>query len=242
LAAWLPACGRTVFHHTEPATSDDAGGPESSTCQDDGERCDDRDVCTPASTCRAGRCVAGNAVEACDVADTIEDFGEVQGQNGWYYGYWSATEDGDGSYDGATDFAHMVFCSDGNWRPPEQCGLSEDDPDHVWTMNLAWGLQHPEAMRGLQVPVRRWISDVSGPAQIRAHHHVDGEYGDGTRALLLIDGDEIWRNDAEAGDTTGVQVALDVELERGTIVEQLVHPIDGSVDDTTFFAIVIEGR
>ena len=72
-------------------------------------------------------------------------------------------------------------------------------------------------------------------------HHVDGPYGDGTRAILLVDGIEVWRNDAVAGDAVGVEKTLDVELEQGTMIEQLLHPIGDSGDDTTYFSIKIEG-
>jgi hypothetical protein len=250
--AWtvpLAACDHVVFDHSPAAQRDGGagdgdrdGGASENACvgQGDGAPCDDRDVCTPASSCRGGRCVAGNAFDACDVADTVEDFGETQGENGWFYGYWNATQDADGSYDSSTDFELMEFCGEGTWQPPGRCDVASDDPARVWTMNLNWGLQHPEAGPDMELPVRRWVSDVSGPARITAVHH--GASSDGTRALLLLDGVEVWRNDAEGGDRVGTQVELDVELELGAQIEQIVHPLDSSADDMTYFAITISGR
>ena len=54
---------------------------------------------------------------------------------------------------------------------------------------------------------------MSGPARLAVDHNVGGTFGDGTRALLYVDGDELWRNDAVAGDTEGTQMTFDIELE-----------------------------
>ena len=83
---------------------------------------------------------------------------------------------------------------------------------------------------------------MSGPASLQIAHHVDGEFSDGTRALLLFDGREVWRNDARGGDMVGVTATMTIELAVGMVVDQLVHPLDSSADDTTYFTIRIEGR
>ena len=41
------------------------------------------------------------------------------------------------------------------WRPPGICGLSRDDDAFRWTQNLNWGLQHPETMPDVELPIRR---------------------------------------------------------------------------------------
>jgi hypothetical protein len=246
-ACLLLGCGREVFEHGPVARGDAAvtiDGAALDACADaaDGTPCDDHDVCTPAASCRQGQCVPGNAFDSCEVADSTRDYGAVQGENDWYYGYWDAEADPDGSYDSQRDFQEMEHCDDDVWRPPGRCGMSRDDAGYRWTSNLGDSLQHPETEPGLELPVRRWRSDASGPARIRADHNVGGSAGDGTRALLLVDGAEIWRNDAEAGDQVGTQATLEVELHVGTLIEQIVHPIGSSADDTTYFAIVVEGR
>jgi len=243
-ACALLGCGRVVFDHRGGSPARDGGPGDLDECTGaaDGTRCDDRDVCTPSSSCRDERCIPGNAFESCDVADSAADFGTVQGGSDWYYGYWNASTDPDGSYDPDTDFDEMESCDAEAWRPPGLCEMDRNDPGYRWTSNLAWSLQHPEHQPDLELPVRRWISDVSGPARILADHHVGGAASDGTRALLLVDGVEVWRNDVEGGSEDGVQASIDVELREGTVVEQLVHPVDVSADDTTYFSIVIQGR
>jgi hypothetical protein len=244
LVAVIAGCRTEVFDHTRAQADGglEAGVPESCGPGSDGDPCDDHDLCTPASSCMAGACVPGNAFESCVVADTERDFSEEQGGSGWYYGYYSAGTDEDGSYDSAADFAPMEYCGSSTWKPPGRCGDDSKQPGYRWTMNLAWGLQHPETQPELELPVRRWISDASGPARIAITHRVGGTAGDGTRALLLIDGREVWRNDAEPGDEHEVRDELQVELRMGTEIEQLLHPIESSADDMTYFAITVEGR
>jgi hypothetical protein len=251
--ACLAACERELFDHAaashgprEDGGIDAAvgrGPPPADQCdgKPDGARCDDWDACTPASTCRAGACAPGDALDDCTLADSAAEFGESQGEQGWHYGYWVEGSDADGSY-APSELRAMEYCGDSTWRPPGICELTRDQPGFRWTQNLAWGLQHPETMPEVELPIRRWVSDVSGPASLLIEHHVKGEFSDGTRALLLFDGREVWRNVAQGGDPVGVSELMAIELSEGMLVEQLVHPIDGSADDTTYFTIRIEGR
>lgn len=250
--AFLAGCAREVFDHTPRGLGRDGGtdgaveaGLADVDCEtaEPGTRCDDRNVCTPASTCREQQCLAGTSSHECLVTSNGDLAEDEQGNDGWYYGYWNADQDDDGFYDSATDFEAMEYCdSDGNWRPPGICALTRDEEGFRWTSNLGFSLQHPETVPDLELPVRRWVSTVSGPARLVVRHSVRGTYGDGTRALLLVDGDELWRHDAVAGDEVGTEMSFDVELEVGTMIEQLVHPIDSSADDTTLFDLRVEGR
>jgi hypothetical protein len=258
----LIGCDRVVFDHSLAAMSvadgsladgaaTDASLAESSVAlpsvgacsgMADGSDCDDRDVCTPGSTCRAGVCVGGNPYSSCVVADSAEDFGEEQGERGWSYGFWNAGADRDGRYDPATDFSAMAYCGSSTWKPLGRCQLVPGDAAFAWTSNLDWSLQHPETRMGLEIPVRRWTSDVSGRAVIKLAHRLSGETGDGTRALLYIDGVEAWRSDIAGGDRVGRAHTLAVDLRVGTVIEQLVHPLANSSDDMTFFSLIIEGE
>lgn len=243
---FLVGCARDVFDHTAVGARDaDAdSGAAAVDCETaaPGTRCDDDNVCTPSSTCRDRQCLAGTTARECMVVSNIDRVETEQGGDGWYYGYWNAHQDDDGSYDSDTDFQPMEYCGDGNWRPPGICELTRDDEGFRWTSNLSYALQHPETNPDIELPIRRWISTVSGTARLLVHHSVGGTFGDGTRALLIVDGNELWRHDASAGDTAGTQETFDVELRVGTVIDQLVHPIGGSADDTTRFELRIEGR
>jgi hypothetical protein len=254
LCMWLGACEREVFDHAaaSQAQREDGGGepgahdggkPPADQCagKQDGTRCDDWDACTPSSTCRAGACVPGNAFGDCTIADSAAEFGESQGENGWFYGFWNESEDPDGSY-AVSELSEMEYCGDSSWRPPGICELTREEPGFRWTQNLAWGLQHPETRPAVELPIRRWVSDVSGPASLLIAHYTAGEFSDGTRALLLFDGREVWRNVAMGGDEVGVSETMAIELAVGMVIDQLVHPLADSADDTTYFTIRIEGR
>jgi hypothetical protein len=234
-ALGLAACDAEVYDHSRALGAPDARAQSENACREaaEGTSCDDRDICTPRSVCRAGACVGENPFDTCIVADTVDDFTETQGGNGWWYGYWDASNDADG-YDPQTDFQPMEYCRLNTWLPAGRCEASPE-----WTQNLSHGLQHAETDPYLELPVRRWISDVSGPARIFAEHYINGgNGGDGTRAMLLLDGVEIWRNAALPHGTPG-QTTLDVDLELGTIVEQLLHPRGGQAEDMTYFSITV---
>jgi hypothetical protein len=183
-------------------------------------------------------CFGENPFDTCTVADSEADFSDTQGENGRWYGYWTAADDPDGRYDPETDFALMEYCGPNTWMAPGTCSLDSMEPGRRWTVNLGNALQHAEVNPYLRLPVRRWVSDVSGPAHVHAEHSInDGTAGDGTRALLLLDGVEIWRNDADPG--TMAEETLEIELEVGSLVEQLLHPRQGQAEDMTHFSITI---
>jgi hypothetical protein len=232
----LGACDPEVYDHS-PEGGRPGGRPQSQAdCREaaEGTLCDDGDICTPSSVCRSGVCFGENPFESCVVADSAADFAAVQGENGWWYGYWNAADDPDGSYDPETDFNLMEYCRTNTWLPSGTCSTAPE-----WTMNLSDGLQHAETEPYLELPVRRWVSDVSGKARIFARHYINGgQSGDGTRALLFVDGVQIWRNEALPNGTQG-EITLEVALEVGTIVEQLLHPRQTQAEDMSYFSITV---
>lgn len=247
--AWC-GCERELIDHTRDGVSagtggSDSGPPIADDCSQlaDGDPCDDGSVCTPGSVCRNGACFGENPMTTCVVADTEADFGDPTALEGWTYGYWVAGDDPDGHFD-AADFRPMEFCGSGTWRPPGRCADDRDQPGYRWTSILCCGLQHPEAAPALELPVRRWTSDVSGPARIHLTHGMTVGTGDGTRAILMIDGETAWTHDISAPgeDDSRAEADLEVTLRVGTRIEQLVHPHAGDAEDTTYFVIQIEGR
>jgi hypothetical protein len=243
----LIACDVEVFQH---ARASDAGAKDAGSTGVDcataapGTRCDDGNACTNASTCREGLCLAGTTSRECVIMDADAPLVAEQGARGWYYGYWNADTDEDAFYDSDADFVPMQHCGadDPVWRPPDVCGLTRDDDDFRWTSNLGWALQHPETDPDVELPVRRWVSDVSGPVRLFARHEVGGTASDGTRALLLVDGDELWRHDTSGGGADSAEITLELELRVGTVIDMLVHPIVTSAADTTYFELRVEGR
>jgi hypothetical protein len=237
VALALVGCDPVVFQHSLGQCAGES----------DGTPCDDGNICTTTTVCRAGACGAQNPLDTCKVADSADDFSGTQGEAGFYYGYWKAGADPDGSYASAADFAPMEYCPDeevsppGRWMPPGRCALDRGIPGYRWTMNLKF-TQHPENRPELELPVRRWVSHVSGPARIEIEHMVRGTGGDGTRALLLVDGVEVWRRETPGSETSPVRAEIDVDLRVGTAIEQLVHPLEEPNNDETHFRIGIHSR
>jgi hypothetical protein len=236
-AALVSGCDPLVYDHT----------PGQCVRADDGTPCDDRNVCTTSTVCRAGVCGGTNPVDTCTVADSDRDFAGTQGADGWYYGYWNASGDPDGSYDSSADFVEMEYCPDESWSPPGRwmprgrCSMDRSAPGYRWTMILVI-TAHPETRPDTELPIRRWVSDVSGPARMLVDNFVGGEGGDGSRAMLFVDGVERWRNDAPVGEDARVRAAIDTELEIGTVIEQSIHPLEDPNFDMTHFTLSIESR
>jgi hypothetical protein len=236
-ALLLFGCEPVVFDH---ATGQCGGVPDATPC-------DDGNICTASTVCQAGSCGAPNPLDTCKIADSADDFSGTQGEAGFYHGYWQASADADGSYVPETDFVPMQYCPDevvsppGRWMPPGRCALDRSVPGYRWTMNLKFN-QHPENRPDLEVPVRRWVSPVNGPARIAIENEVGGADGDGTRATLLIDGAEVWRRETPGGDPGVARADVEVELRAGTVIEQLVHPLDEPTDDETYFRITVYSR
>ena len=215
------------------------GAAEDNPCRDqnNGTPCDDDDVCTPTSLCVAGAC-QGSGDHPCVVADSIAEFAMTQGLQGFWYGAWAQGSDPDGTYQD-NDFTELTACAPDAWKPA--C-VDMTDPDFRWTL-LTAALAHAATIPKLEIPVRRWVSDVSGEAFASLdHHHADPGDGDGTKAQLLLDGSLIWENEIGPADAAGNQVEIPVTLAEGTRVELLLHPRANQARDMTHFSLVLRGK
>jgi hypothetical protein len=159
------ACGRLSFEATDPDAGRDATPPDSApvglptTCAElaDGTLCDDRNACSDRSTCVSGQCETASPVASCELASSMTDFGSVQGERGWTYGFYRPEEDADGSY-APSDFRAAAFLDEA-WRPPDYA------TKFTWTYLMAWG-GHPATVVPTW-PIRRWTSATAGPAVVR---------------------------------------------------------------------------
>jgi hypothetical protein len=203
--------------------------------QADGTPCDDNNICTSSSTCQAGVCQGSGGTAPCTVADSKAAYGSVQGGKGWWYGYWHAEVDADGTYHPKVDFQEMVQGSAGEWEPAD----AEVNP--TWCYLAHWW-EHPGS-QPLKVPVRRWISDVSGPARVLVSFNMaDTGGGDGARKTLVVDGVELWSKEVGGKDPTVYTAQVDVELAVGTLVDFLLHPLAHDAQDTCNFEASVVSR
>jgi Glycosyl hydrolase catalytic core len=173
-------------------------------------------------------------------AASERDFGDAHGSNGWHYGQYDG--DGAGEGNGAEpagaysddDFERLVLAdgeAERSWR----------DPGLRW-LAINRSSVHPSVTDGRPVwPVRRWISDIAGKVRITGSVSRGGR-GDGTRAVILLDGTQIFATDIGGPDG---ETALDYEVyatvQEGSTVDFAVTPGPGTdvdYDATRFTAIV----
>jgi hypothetical protein len=246
----LPSCSLGDFDYLSagydaPGSAGTAGATgvptDDAPCarQADATPCDDGNVCTLSSLCVSGACQGMADSGQCVVADSRREFSMTQGLEGWSYGYYRPSADPDDRYQPDADFERLMACADDIWRPA--C-VAIDSPEYRWTLIMA-ELQHASIDPELQLPVRRWVSTVSGPALASIdHHHADAGDGDGTRATLLVDGVSIWENEISGSDTIGVQANVPIALAVGTRVELMLHPRTNQARDMSYLAVVIGSR
>lgn len=174
------------------------------------------------------------------VADSAEDFGGNQGENGWFYGYY----DGD--------------AGSGSWKPAdfELMNVYEEGLSRWWVDNSDSGpltlidavYMHPNASLGntpriadVQWSVRRWVSTVDGPVNL----HVDlsrgnPEFaGDGIKLHVFIDGVQSLVVELFANNDAGLSFDLAGLVEQGSVIDFAIDPIGDAVFDAVQFHAVI---
>ncbi|HAU38612.1 MAG TPA: hypothetical protein DCX07_12955, partial [Phycisphaerales bacterium] len=114
------------------------------------------------------------------LADSQEDFTNVQGKGNWHYGYFPGTGDGAAEPYTAGDFREMKYVETMwgyEWAGPVQF------------LKLLRNGGHPQAVEGRQAwSVRRWKSDVDGTVRVSLSVAGGQKQSDGIGAKVLVDG------------------------------------------------------
>ncbi len=169
------------------------------------------------------------------VADSVADFSGVQGQNGWYYGYY------DGPY-APSDFQLMPnFNSEVNIGG-DNPGAWNIDYLYHWTTIWCEGMV-PNGYDGTSNAytehwaTRRWVSTVSGPVNISGRvaqmnnppGHLPG--GDGVTARIFVDGASVWSGYVGGYNTEGIEYSIDVLCRVGSEIDFAMSPGQSMVAD-----------
>ncbi len=167
------------------------------------------------------------------VADSYAEFSDVQGQDGWWYGYF----EGKPPFD-PDDFEE--FPKFRGSRP--EWGVWEIDPHAYWTKMWRFGCQpngEDSPTPVIHWAVRRWVSGVDGPL------HVVGSVsdlsrggGNGVVARILVDGMELWSHVIHPGDADLFDFDVPTCVVQGSSVDLVVDPRGSSAffDATHFTA------
>lgn len=238
----LLGCGRIGIDPlpgTDDAGTADAAPDAAPACLIDNTPCDDGNICTPSSTCSGGVCVGAPPL-TCTVARSEPEFSTVQGDNGWFYGFWESTTDADATYAASTEFRQLVLFPGELWRPPTWQDMPS--PEFTWTY-LAWWGGHPGTFPEWRIPIRRWVSDVAGRASAVVHlEKADATNGDGTQAILVVDGVTVFIRGVTFDDGTGFTETVPIDVVVGSTVDLLLHPNGDDGGDTSTISMDIESR
>ena len=179
-------------------------------------------------------------------ADSISDFSAsgTQGENGWWYGYYNQSADGDATY-AASDF-QLFEGPDWVWN----AGASKWDwggGNVPWTEISAPG-GHPNGDNNGDVhfAVRRWESDVAGDATVSfnlAASNTNG--GNGTTAIVYHNGAELGSIVVDGTDGVGLTDTVTASLAVGDYLDLALSPqgTDGSFhdgSDGSFFGMTVD--
>jgi hypothetical protein len=201
---------------------------------------------------------ASNIANSPDVlADSQLDFavtGNPQGEMGWDYGYYNITANGTPS--GSADF--ISFPSDGSfalsgsnfwdgamfdWVNPD--GTVANPP---WTtINPGGGHPNGDNNGDVHWAGRRWTTEEGGPFAVSYQLAKLGIGGNGTTAVLLVNGQPVDQLTVAGNDAVGQKRWFFVNTSPGDTIELMISPegVDGlNVDgnDNSAFRMWIDSR
>lgn len=170
------------------------------------------------------------------LADSVTGFSDVQGENGWWYGYIEPDAD--------NAFVEMATYNYGEPDP----GWYAATGGNYWTFIDAETM-HPngETTTGGRQPVeqwavRRWVSTVDGTVHLSGHlakMAIDGETN-GVNGYVYVDGVMRWAWYIEGWDDAGTELDKDVEVSVGSTVDFILDPRDSDdrSDRSYFYATI----
>lgn len=169
------------------------------------------------------------------IANSAEDFGGNQGENGWFYGFYDGNA-GDDSFT-PEDFELM--------------NVYDESQDRWWVDNSAGGpltlidgqFMHPNAFivpdqdDTLQWAVRRWVSTTSGEVNIDVDFaRGNPEFaGDGFILRMFIDGVQTLAVEMFADNDAGISFDLATNVVEGSVIDFAIDPIGNALSDAVIF-------
>jgi hypothetical protein len=173
--------------------------------------------------------ISSGYIHAAVIADSVAEFSSTQGQDHWYYGYYS---NGSG-----LSFNEMLYYDGSNKRWEEWTGQPP------WT--LLWDKGgHPAGWGDNHWAVRRWVSELTGLVTITGHLAKSDTIGlndDGIDGYIYRNGDLLYSKYISHNDGTGVYYTLEnVAVKLGDKIDFVIspHTIDDHNDSTIFTATI----
>ena len=163
------------------------------------------------------------------IADSVDQFSGVQGQDGWFYGtreLGEVPEEAPTDYDPVADFVPMPE----EWWTGVQWDEPNDDGDNIpWTFLGNEGA-HPNGTNSggfEQWAVRRWVADiVEDPTPLGLIYHLrkTNANGNGTTVQLHINGELKDKISVEGNSVEGETRTFYANINPGDIVDLALTP------------------
>lgn len=169
------------------------------------------------------------------LANSAEDFGGNQGENGWFYGFYDGNA-GDDSFTPA-DFELMNVYDEGSQR------WWVDNTDGGPLTLIDAQFMHPNAFitpnsdDSLEWAVRRWVSTTSGEINIDVDFaRGNPEFaGDGFILRMFIDGVQTLAVEMFADNDAGIGFDLTTDVAEGSVIDFAIDPIGNALSDAVIF-------
>lgn len=173
------------------------------------------------------------------VANSITDFSGVQGQGGWFYGYYNGAQNPSGFVQFPTFAAAR---SEWERTPSAWAG---DNPGYYVTTAANFG--HPHAIAGgftqVNSAVRRWVSPIAGSVVLEGSFKKTSTFfsgvQDGIIGRVFIDGTQAFTVTIPATDDAIRTFSLPTCLAVGTVVDMAVDPGANEFSDGTEFSMTV---
>ena len=197
---------------------------------------------------------AACAVHAAPIANSISDFSNVQGQNGWFYGFFNQGVDGSTPY---TTGAFENFTTYGVVGP-DVWGASDAQVGAQNNVYLGLGaatghptgLAPPDTQDRIIWAVRRYVSEIAGDIDIAIDLRKENvnANGGGVTGRVFVDGVEVYTQFVGATDGVGFQTTLVHNVGLNSLIELAIDPLGVAINldgiyspraDGTFFSAVI---
>lgn len=192
------------------------------------------------------------------IADSVVDFSGVQGGAGWSYG-WYADNDvmlsGETGSVNTANFNSFSYYSAPNawWTHDTNSATSGGGSSPFYLTVVTAELMHASApipgagnvASDVLWASRRWTSDISGQIQILGHiakFDQGAILGDGTEAYILVDGVAVYHRTVAGNDYVGIDYALDLQVNAGSVIEFVLGSNETGLNDATVFTSEILGN
>ena len=183
------------------------------------------------------------------IADSVKDFTNKQGANGWEYGYYQGVMN-------PSSFKRFEYVKD--WDLSSKNPGSPYKSDYIWSLieepgyanftqltDIGGHPNHYSQGGSLEWAVRRWTSNINQKVKITGEIDDINKRGggDGITARIFKNGSEVFSQSANnSSPAEGYTYSIDLELKKGDIIDFAIDPNGWDGDDTTKFTAKITGN